>query len=249
MKNRLSRLFTAVAATAAAAALLAAGGCAPKNWSYDEDGPFDPFEGANRLSYKLHKGLDFIALRPVGVIYSKFPSPIRTGFSNVVSNLSEPAGAINHAVRRDGDAMINSTARFVFNSILGVGGLIDIASVMDIPHKEANFSKTLRGYGIKNTPYLFIPVLGPTTPVDSVGSRMDSYAKPQYYIPSRAGRNTFFSTYSAHTRANLLDTTDWVAENALDDYLFVRDAYEQKMRHNLPTKFWGDNLPTKLWGK
>lgn len=224
----------------ALALLLAASGCAPKNWNTEEDGAFDPLEGINRETHKLNKGLDFLILKPAAKTYRFLvPDPLQAGVDNVINNLGEPANIANNALQKKGTAAIQSTARFAFNTVLGIGGLFDVASKMDLPRQEADLGQTLRGYGMKDTMYIVLPLLGPTTVADGIGFGGDSLLSPQQHIDDEATQKGVAGVSVVHIRASLLDETELADEIALDEYLFIRDAYEERRLSRVPTDLWG----------
>ena len=230
MQKKIQFLFIAAA--------LAAGGCAPKNWNTSENGPFDPLEGFNREIYKFNKGLDFVLLKPAATVYKKFPPALKTGVENVFSNLAEPSNAVNNALQKEGSSAINSTARFTINTVLGVGGLVDVADMWEIPQREADFGQTLRSYGLRNTMYFVLPVLGPTTFGDGLGSAGEATLSPLSYVKNNRTRGIATSVGVVNTRAQLLETTELLEEIALDEYLFVRDAYEEQRSQSAPIDLW-----------
>ncbi|MDA7847502.1 VacJ family lipoprotein, partial [Candidatus Pelagibacter sp.] len=48
----------------------------------------DCFEGLNRATFSLNQGLDKVIFKPVAKGYRKLPSPIRSGTSNALENIS-----------------------------------------------------------------------------------------------------------------------------------------------------------------
>ena len=184
--------------------------------------------------------MDTILFKPTAKVYRTVtPSFVRTGVNNVFDNLHEPTNALNNAFRKDGDASVNSIARFTFNTVLGVGGLIDVADMMEIPQKRADFGQTLRGYGMTDTAFFVFPLGGPSTFADSMGNDIDTIVKPHYYIRNDKKRSVVFAVQGVNTRTNLLNATDLVEDVALDEYLFVRDVYEARRRQSTPTRLWG----------
>ena len=222
-----------------ALALLLFNSCAPKNWDSEAEGAFDPLEGINRTTYKFNKGMDFILLKPAATVFQKFPSPVKTGVNNFFNNLSEPTVATNKALQKKGDDSLNSVTRFVVNSTFGIGGLFDVATMWDVPQpSETDFGQTLRGYGMHDSVYFVLPLLGPSTFSDSIGSVGDNTLSPINYIDSDKVRYSIYALGAINTRSNLLPTTDLIEEIALDEYSFVRDAYEEQRKNNIPTGLW-----------
>lgn len=230
-----TNLMTALLSATLAAALL--GGCAPKNWDAEEDGAYDGFEPLNRDIYKLNKGLDFLIVKPVARTYRFIaPSPLRTAVDNVLNNLLEPRNMANNFFQRQGDATVNSAARFVFNSTIGLGGVFDVADSMGVGESPTDFGQTLRAYGLSDTTYIFLPLLGPSSLADAVGVAVDGEAYPPAYIEHVPTRNEIYGVAAVHTRAKYLDASDLLEGVALDEYSFLRDTYEERRQAETPPR-------------
>jgi len=142
----------------------------------------DPFESVNRVFFAVHGFLDVVILRPLAIGYKRImPRPIRTGLHNAISNLSEPVVAANDILQGHGKKAARTLTRFVGDSTFGIGGLFDVATAAGLPHHGNDFGITLAHYGVKPGPYLFIPLLGPTTVRDGFGSLVDIGLNPLTY--------------------------------------------------------------------
>jgi phospholipid-binding lipoprotein MlaA len=132
----------------------------------------DPLEGFNRLSFEISQVLDKIIIRPAAMIYRHFPKPARDGVHNVLSNLGEPVVFLNDMLQLRPDRAIRTFGRFLINTALGFGGLLDIAKrkPFHLPHHANSLGDTLGYYGVKPGPYIYVPILGPTTLRDVTGS-------------------------------------------------------------------------------
>jgi phospholipid-binding lipoprotein MlaA len=141
----------------------------------------DPLEGFNRAMFGIHQGLDKVLYRPAAMGYKHVvPKPVRSGLRNFFSNLTEPLVFANYILQlRVGKAM-RTFARFTVNSTLGVGGLVDVAKTkrFNTPHVTNSLGDTFAYYGMGPGPYLFIPLLGPTTLRDVFGGPMDAALLP-----------------------------------------------------------------------
>jgi phospholipid-binding lipoprotein MlaA len=133
----------------------------------------DPLEGFNRISFAVSMALDKVLIRPVAMVYKTVvPKPLRDGARNALSNLGEPLVFINDLLQGKPERALRTLGRFLLNSVLGLGGLFDIAreKKFSLPHHPNSFSNTLGFYGVKPGPYVYLPILGPTTLRDWVGS-------------------------------------------------------------------------------
>ena len=138
----------------------------------------DPLEPINRISYAISQPIDKFILRPAAMVYKTvIPRPARDGARNAISNFGEPIVFLNDMLQLRPDRAIRTLARFLINSVLGAGGLFDIAKrkPFHIEHHNNGFADTLGYIGIGPILYVYLPVLGPTTLRDSAGSYGDSY--------------------------------------------------------------------------
>lgn len=141
----------------------------------------DPLEGFNRAMFGLHQALDKSIYRPVAMGYQHVvPKPVRSGLRNFFSNLTEPVVFLNYLLQFKFGKAAETLARFTINSTLGVGGFFDIAKTKDfnLPHRNNSFGDTLAYYGVGPGPYLFLPLMGPTTLRDVLGGPLDGAVLP-----------------------------------------------------------------------
>ena len=193
-------------------------------------GAYDPLQGVNRASYGLSMGLDRALIGPVTHGYMAVtPKPVRNRLSSVLYNLGEPATALNDILQGRPKRFGVTTSRFLINSTVGVLGLFDVAADMGLPSHDADFGQTFGRYGVKPGPYLYIPVLGPSSFRDGVGRALDFATDPVGIIGG--GYTTTFG--ATRLGATVLDTRAGAdnAFRALDDatdpYATVRSAYGQ----------------------
>jgi len=143
--------------------------------------PGDPLEGFNRAMFTIHDALDRALYRPAAMGYKHIvPKPVRTGLRNFFTNLTEPVVFLNYLLQFRFGKAARTLVRFTVNSTLGIGGLVDVAGTTDIalPHHDNSFGDTLAYYGVKPGPYLFLPLLGPTTLRDVLGGPIDGAVLP-----------------------------------------------------------------------
>lgn len=143
--------------------------------------PGDPLEGFNRAMFGIHDALDKAIYRPVAMGYKHVvPKPVRTGLRNFFSNLTEPVVFLNYLLQFRFGKAVRTLVRFTVNSTLGIGGIVDVAGTTDValPHHDNSFGDTLAYYGVKPGPYLFLPLLGPTTLRDMLGTPIDGAVLP-----------------------------------------------------------------------
>ena len=185
----------------------------------------DPFENINRVVFNVSDDIDRYLLRPVAEIYSDYtPYIVKTGISNVFSNLSEVDTAVNQALQGKLLLSLQDTSRFVINSTVGVVGIFDIASEFGLERHDEDFGQTLGYWGIESGPYIFVPFIGPST-------LRDIFAKPVSWFLSG---NFSISDTEASIILNGLDVIETrerllIAENLIigDKYEFIKEAYLQ----------------------
>ncbi|PKF51757.1 MlaA family lipoprotein [Enterovibrio nigricans] len=190
--------------------------------------PSDPFEGFNREMWAINYDyLDPYIARPVSIAYVNYvPSFARTGISNFISNLEEPASVVNSLVMLEGEAALTHFNRFWINTVFGVAGLIDIASAADIQKlDERQFGDAMGYYDIGQGPYFMIPVYGPLTVREGVGDMVDDLYPPLSLLtlPQSILKWAFDGMES---RAALVPQ-EAILDNSPDPYAFTRDAYLQ----------------------
>ena len=138
--------------------------------------PSDPAQAVNEQSYAVVQAVDDAVVAPVAKAYKKsLPSPIRTGIRNVLSNLLEPVYFINFLLQGKPGKAAETVGRFALNTTLGVAGLVDVAKTepFKLPRRVNGFANTMGYYGIGSGPYMFLPVVGPTTLRDVLGLGLD----------------------------------------------------------------------------
>ncbi|WP_290642545.1 VacJ family lipoprotein [Aquabacterium sp.] len=193
----------------------------------------DPLEPWNRKVFSFNESLDANVLKPVAEGYKAVtPEPVRTAFTNFVSNLKDVWSTANLFLQgrfKDGTLGV---IRVTVNSTFGLGGLIDIATPMQLYRSNEDFGQTLGVWGVKPGAYIVWPLLGSSTLRDSVGIPGDLYFSPSTLGTYPREVNLLRAFQLVNARANYLSATNLVDDVALDKYSFVRDAYLQR-RQNL----------------
>lgn len=205
-------------------------GCASSPTADEPAGRSDPLEGFNRTMFNFNYNvLDPYVVRPVAVVWRDYlPLPARNGLSNFTSNLGEPASMVNYFIEGNPYKAMVHFNRFFLNTLLGMGGLIDVASMANPKlAKEENraFGSTLGHYGVGYGTYVEIPGYGGFTPREDLGGLVDYVYPPFSWLTwwMSAGK---WVVEGIETRAQLLDS-DAVVRNSNDPYAFMRAAYFQ----------------------
>ncbi|PHM73518.1 phospholipid-binding lipoprotein MlaA [Xenorhabdus kozodoii] len=205
-------------------------GCASSSNTM-EQGRSDPLEGFNRTMFNFNYDvLDPYVMRPVAVAWRNYvPTPARNGIRNFMSNLEEPASMVNSFLRGDVHEGAKHFNRFFLNTLLGMGGLIDVASMANpnlVKDDPMRFGSTLGHYDVGYGPYVVLPGYGSFTLRDEGGNIADMTYPVLSYLTGwmSVGKWVF---EGIETRARLLDS-DSLLKNSSDPYLMVRDAYFQR---------------------
>lgn len=191
--------------------------------------PKDPFEGVNRTMWDINYDiLDKYMLKPVTQGYvAVAPQPVRSGLVNFSNNLGEPANFLNNMLQGKVDGSMVSLARFLVNTTVGVLGVFDVATAMDLHEKEESFGEVLGVWGLDTGPYLMVPARGPTDIRSTTGDVVDNMVFPMNVLASN------FTIFTAvigvlEARAQLL-SQDSTLNSSLDPYSFVKTAYFQRL--------------------
>ncbi len=197
----------------------------------------DCFEKLNRGIFAFNQGLDKVIFKPLATGYRKFPQPVRSGASNALSNLSNVVTIPNNILQGQiKDAGVN-TIRFLVNSTLGIGGLFDVASYYGLEKRDKeDYGQTLATWGVSEGCYFVLPVLGPTTARDSLGSLVNVMGGDAWYNVTIANDTQYFNEADYYLsrvmtgvdfRAKNLEAFDSLEKTSLDLYSSVRSLYLQ----------------------
>lgn len=196
--------------------------------------PRDPWEGMNRKVYAFNEKLDEAVLKPVAQAWvDVVPSFVRTGVRNFMGNLGDVWTTVNAVLQLKGQVAVESAARVVVNSTLGLYGVLDLATPGGIEKRKEDMGQTLGHWGVKPGPYLVLPVLGPATLRDAAALPVDWQASPGQYFQDASTRTGVALLNVTETRAGLLKATDAVKQASLDPYSFVRDGWLQKREYDV----------------
>ena len=218
----------------------------------------DCFEKINRATFAFNMALDKVLFRPVATGYRKLPSPIRTGTSNALNNLSNLVTIPNNILQGDFKAAGNNTIRFIINSTLGIVGIFDPANVMGFKKLEKeDFGQTFGAMGIGEGCYLVLPVIGPSTVRDAVGSLVSLSGGDAWYNVTVKNDTQYFKesdyyfsklTEGVDFRAKNLESFDSLEKTSVDFYATVRSLYLQDRERKIKNlKEKTDTLDDSDW--
>ncbi|WP_299378220.1 VacJ family lipoprotein [uncultured Tateyamaria sp.] len=228
---RLQRAAVMLLAVASVAA------CASSGGQPTADGVYDPYETQNRKVHAFNRGLDRAIVRPAAIGYSTIlPDEIEDSVGHFAKNLGQPSVVVNSVLQGDLRGAGISTVRFLTNSVLGIGGLFDVATDFDVPQHDTDFGETLYVWGVGEGAYLELPVLGPSTQRNTAGKVVDLFTNPLSYALDSP--ESYYGTVAGvasglGTRGRFSDTVDSILYESADSYAQARLIYLQNRRFEL----------------
>ncbi len=200
--------------------------------SKPERSPADPWEPLNRSIRMFNGGLDAVTLKPLAKGYQiVVPSVIRSGITNFSRNLRSPLHIINHFLQGKIGSGFKQTGRFVMNSTIGIGGLIDVATDAGIDVEIEDFGQTLAVWGVPSGPFVIVPFLGSSTLRDATMLPLDFLADPLLHYNNSSVRDKVYLVRAIDLRARLLSVEELLLKDAYDPYIRIREAYLQHRRY------------------
>ncbi|HVS27623.1 MAG TPA: VacJ family lipoprotein [Burkholderiales bacterium] len=194
--------------------------------------PRDPLESVNRAVFNFNDAVDKAVVKPVAIGYTLVvPDVAITGVTNFFANLGDFTIAANNLLQLKIRQAASDVGRLVINSTVGLLGVLDIASKLGLEKHNEDLGQTLGYWGVGNGPYLVLPLFGPTTARDGMGTAIQLFFDPiTNSIDDPYSRNLVFLLKIVNTRATLLELDKVLEAAALDRYEFLREAYLQRRR-------------------
>ena len=203
----------------------------------------DCFEGINRATFAFNQALDGIIFKPVASIYKKVPSPVRTGVSNSLDNLSNLVTIPNNVLQGDFKLAGVNTGRFLINTTVGVLGIFDVAQAIGISeYEKEDYGQSLAKAGVGPGCYIVLPVLGPSTARDTIATAANFMGGDAWYNITVRNDTHYFKDidyYSSKVmggvdfRAKNYDSIENLEKNSLDFYASVKSLYLQDRQQKI----------------
>lgn len=192
--------------------------------------PNDPYEKFNRVMYTFNEGFDTIILRPVSLTYVKImPKPLVKCIANFFNNIDTVPTVLNDVLQANLYQATSDSWRLVINSTVGILGFFDVATMIGLEPNTEDFGLTLARWGYKNSNYLVIPFLGPSTTRDAIAWPINYEFLTIYpYIYPKNERYQIYMAGVISRRAEFIRYENLFAQAAVDKYTFMRDAYMQR---------------------
>ena len=203
----------------------------------------DCFENLNRATFAFNQALDGILFKPVASAYRILPSPVRSGVSNSLDNLSNLVTIPNNIIQGDLKKAGLNTGRFIINTTVGILGFIDVAERIGLPdYEKEDYGQSLAKLGVGPGCYLVLPVLGPSTVRDAAGSLVNVMGGDAWYnvtVKNDTHHFTDIDYYSSRVtsgvdfRAKNYDALENLEKNSLDFYASVKSLYLQDRQQKI----------------
>ena len=203
----------------------------------------DCFENVNRATFAFNQALDGILFKPVASAYRILPSPVRSGVSNSLDNLSNLVTIPNNIIQGDLKKAGLNTGRFIINTTVGILGFIDVAEHIGLPdYEKEDYGQSLAKLGVGPGCYLVLPVLGPSTVRDAAGSLVNVMGGDAWYNITVKNDTHHFTDIDYYTsrvtsgvdfRAKNYDALENLEKNSLDFYASVKSLYLQDRQQKI----------------
>jgi len=208
------------------------GGCTSMPGEYRD--PRDPLEPYNREMYKFNKAIDDAVVKPIAKGYKTVtPEPLSRGITNFFNNLADVTSAVNNLLQFKLSRAGSDVGRLAVNSTVGILGFFDVATNMGLASYKEDFGQTLGYWGADSSPYLVLPLLGPSTLRDTIGLGGDIVTNPLFSFQEQKVYWGLVALDFVDQRADVLTTGEILEEAAIDPYIFIRDAYLQRRRDQI----------------
>jgi phospholipid-binding lipoprotein MlaA len=207
---------------------------APAEWTDSELPPrvSDPLQGVNRAMFGMNHQLYRFTLRPVAKGYKRaVPQPLQRGLANFFDNIRFPIRFTGALLQGKGGRATREAGRFAVNTVGGLGGFFKPADKIPVLTAEPteDLGQVLAVWGCGAGPFLVLPLLGPTTLRDLIGSAGDTALTPTSW--TFKGYDEWETQFAVHASdfiqqtPGLLVRYDAARAGALDPYIAVREAY------------------------
>ena len=201
------------------------------------------WEGFNRASFALNQGLDKVIFKPVASVYKTLPTPIKSGVSNSLENLSNVITIPNNLLQGDFSKAGVNTGRFIINTTVGILGLIDVATIIGLDeYEKEDYGQSLAVHGVGPGCYIVLPVLGPSTARDAVASLANFTGGDAWYNVTVKNDTQYFNdadyyvskiTAGVDFRGKNYDSIENLKTNSIDFYASVKSLYLQDRQQRI----------------
>ena len=203
----------------------------------------DCFENLNRATFAFNQALDGVIFQPVANVYRALPSPIKSGVSNSLENLSTLVTIPNNILQGEIQKAGINSGRFVINTTIGILGFVDVAQHLGFPeYEKEDYGQSLAAMGVGPGCYLVLPVLGPSTVRDTAASITNLIGGDAWYNVTVKNETQHFSDFDFYAsritsgidfRAKNYDALENLEKNSIDFYASVKSLYLQDRQQKI----------------
>jgi phospholipid-binding lipoprotein MlaA len=195
---------------------------------------YDPLEPLNRGIFVFNQAIDEMILKPAARLYIAIvPDGARTAVTNIINNLKTPVILANDLLQGDLDRAQSTIARFTVNTIIGFGGMADVAADLGTPRHSEDFGQTAATYGIGEGPYLMLPFLGPSNFRDAIGRVVDRFFDPLDYALEGSESFARAGIEGLDQRSRFLDVSEALEKTSIDYYASIRSVFSQNRKYEI----------------
>ena len=230
-RHRVRQCFIGICVIAMTVLSACAGNipAAPK----DQRAETDPWEPLNRRVSNFNKGFDSVTFKPLAMGYYKVvPEFAQTGVNNFSRNLRGPLNIINNFLQGKPARGFDETARFLINSIFGIAGLFDIATMNGIESSPETFGETFAVWGIPDGPFVTVPIFGPRTLSGVFAIPLNFLADPLFHIDDNTTKWVIYGIRAIDLRMRLFAAEKLIA-GSNDRYLAIRESFLQNRQYRI----------------
>ena len=209
----------------------------------EPSGVKDCFEKINRGTFAFNQALDGLIFKPVSSVYKKLPSPIKTGVSNSLSNLSNLVTIPNNVLQGDISLAGINSGRLLINTTVGILGIFDVAQLLGMPeYEKEDYGQSLATAGAGPGCYVVLPVIGPSTARDTAASLVSFMGGDAWYNITVRNNTQYvndFDYYASRVTAGVdfrsknYDSIENLEKNSLDFYASVKSLYLQDRQQKI----------------
>ncbi len=203
----------------------------------------DCFEKINRATFAFNQALDGIIFKPVASVYRVLPSPVKTGVSNSLNNLSNVVTIPNNILQGEFKKAGINSGRFILNTTIGILGFVDVAQYLGFPeYEKEDYGQSLATMGVGPGCYIVLPVLGPSTVRDASASVVNFVGGDAWYNVTVGNDTKYFSDFDYYAskatsgidfRAKNYDAIENLEKNSIDFYASVKSLYLQDRQQKI----------------
>ena len=203
----------------------------------------DCFEKINRATFAFNQALDGIIFKPVASAYRVLPSPVKTGVSNSLNNLTNVVTIPNNILQGEFKKAGVNSGRFIINTTIGILGLIDVAQYLGFPeYVKEDYGQSLATMGVGPGCYVVLPVLGPSTVRDASASVVNFVGGDAWYNVTVSNDTRYFSDFDYYAskatsgvdfRAKNFNAIENLEKNSIDFYASVKSLYLQDRQQKI----------------